>query len=215
MLKTVDNVASIPAPERFPAWTVEFYTDAASGSLISTGHGAGGHSGEFWFYAPWGHRINCGMRGHDGKRFSRKLSALELVGPLICIAAGRHLCRRRPIRIWVDNAGSVGIWRKGYSTTCLLCTTLVAAIGRIAAAIGCTVAIEKITRCSDVNASLADHLSKGDFTAFRRDWPTDRPRALDPAWIPPAILAWIDYPVSDLDLGDKILRQLSAMDGGI
>jgi hypothetical protein len=215
MLKTVDNVASIPAPERFPAWTVEFYTDAAGGSLISTGHGAGGHSGEFWFYAPWGHRINCGMRGHDGKRFSRKLSALELVGPLICIAAGRHLCRRRPIRIWVDNAGSVGIWRKGYSTTCLLCTTLVAAIGRIAAAIGCTVAIEKITRCSDVNASLADHLSKGDFTAFRRDWPTDRPRALDPAWIPPAILAWIDYPVSDLDLGDKILRQLSAVDGGI
>ena len=112
MLKTVDNVASIPAPDRFPAWTVEFFTDAAGGSLISTGHGTGEHSGEFWFYAPWGHRINCGMRGHDGKRFSRKLSALELVGPLICIAAGRHLCRHRPICIWVDNAGSVGIWRK-------------------------------------------------------------------------------------------------------
>ncbi len=44
---------------------------------------------------------------------------------------------------------------------------------------------------------------------------TGRPRSLDPAWIPPAILAWVDYPVSDLDLGDKILKQLAVMDGGI
>ncbi len=215
MLKTTDSVVSIPSPERFPAWTQEFYTDAAGGSLTSTGHGTGGHGSDFWFYVPWGRRINCGMRGADGKRFSRKLSALELVGPLICISAARQLCRRRPVRIWVDNSGSVGIWRKGYSTTCQLCTTLVNAIGRVAAAIGCTCTIDKITRCSDNNAELADYLSKANFAAFWSNWPADRPRTPEPAWIPPAILAWIDKPEVDHQLGDKILSQIAAADGGI
>jgi hypothetical protein len=215
MLKTVNNVSSIPAPEMFPAWTVEFYTDAAGGSLSTSGNGTGGHGGDFWFYIPWGRRINCGMRGQDGKRFSRKLSALELVGPLVCLAAARQRCKRKPVRIWVDNSGSVGIWKKGYSTTCQLCTTLVSAIGRLAAAFGSTVAIEKITRCSNIDAELADHLSKGDFARFYQDWPAHRDRALNPAWIPPAILAWIDSPTADPELGEKILKQISVADNGI
>jgi len=215
MLKTTNSVVSIPAPDRFPAWTLEFYTDAAGGSLISPGHGTGGHGGDFWFYIPWGHRINCGMRGTDGKRFSRKLSALELVGPLVCVSAARKSCRRRPVRIWVDNSGSVGIWRKGYSTSCQLCTTLVNAIGRVTAALGCTLSIDKIARCSDNNTELADHLSKANFTAFFNGWPADRPRSPEPAWIPPAILAWIDSPTVDTMLGDRILSQISDADGGI
>jgi hypothetical protein len=212
MLKTMDTVASIPHPERFPAWTVEFYTDAAGGTLSTLGHGSGGHSGPWWFYFPWGHRIYCGMRGHDGKRFSRKLSALELVGPLICVAAASRLCRLRPVRVWVDNAGSVGIWRKGYSTTCQLCTTLVNATARVAAAIGCTLTIDKITRCSDSGAILADLLSKGQFAAFYDKWPVDKPRSPEPAWIPPAILAWLDYPAVDSSLGDRILKQIAEKD---
>ena len=46
----------------------------------------------------------------DGGKLGRKLSALELVGTLICVAAGNGWCRNRPVRIWVDNAGSVLIW---------------------------------------------------------------------------------------------------------
>jgi hypothetical protein len=107
MLKTVDKVASIPKPEQFPAWTVEFYTDAAGGSLSSAGAGTGGLGGPFG-----SRRINCGMKGKDKKRLCRKLSALELVGPLICISAGRRYCKLKPVQIWVDNAGSVGIWKK-------------------------------------------------------------------------------------------------------
>jgi hypothetical protein len=38
---------------------------------------------------------------------------------------------------------------------------------------------------------------------------------MEPAWISPAILAWIDSPSADPDLGDKILRHISAADGGI
>jgi len=215
MLKALNGAATIPRPASFPAWTFEFYTDAAGGSLSAVAAGSGGHGGPFWFYVPWGRRINCGMKGADGKRLSRKLSALELVGPLICISAGRRFCKRRPVRVWVDNAGSVGIWRKGYSTSCQLCTTLVCAIARVAAALGCTFTIEKITRCSNSGAELADHLSKGNFAAFYKEWPSGSQRDLEPAWIPPAILAWIDNPSDDPTLGDAILRDLAARDGGL
>jgi hypothetical protein len=171
MLKTLNGVSSIPKPVRFPAWTVEFDTDAAGGTLTSPGHGSGGCGESFWFYVPWGRRINCGMRGPDGKRFSRKLSALELVGPLICVSAGRELCRLKPVRVWVDNAGSVNIFKKGYSTHCQLCNTLVSAIARVAAALGCSFTIDKITRCSTTGARLADFLSKGKFAEFYDSWP--------------------------------------------
>jgi hypothetical protein len=215
MLKTLNNASTIPGPTRFPAWTIEFHTDAAGGSLLSPGHGTGGCSGPFWFYVPWGRRINCGMRGADGKRFSRKLSALELVGPLICVSAGRELCRLSPVRIWVDNAGSVSIFKKGYSTTCALCNTLVGAIARVSAALGCRVTIEKIARCSDTSSQLADFLSKGRFNQFLDAWPADQPRSLEPAWIPPAILDWIDNPRVLCDLGDRILTDIRKRDDGI
>jgi hypothetical protein len=92
---------------------------------------------------------------------------------------------------------------------------LVCAIARVAAALGCTFTIEKITRCSNSGAELADHLSKGNFAAFYKEWPSGSQRDLEPAWIPPAILAWIDNPSDDPTLGDAILRDLAARDGGL
>jgi hypothetical protein len=213
LLKTTHGHTSIPPPDRFPAWTFEFFTDASGGSMVSSGHGIGGIGGPFWFVIPWGFRINNGLRAADGKRLSRKLSALELVGPLVCISAGRKYCRLAPVRVWVDNAGSIGVWRKGYSTSCALCTTIVTAIGRIAAAIGCTFTVDKITRCSTTGAILADELSKGRFAAFRAKLPPQWALDAEPAWIPPAILKWIHNPVADPGLGDAILRDMSLKDG--
>jgi hypothetical protein len=107
----------------------------------------------------------------------------------------------------VDNAGSVKIWEKGYSTSCDLCNTLVKAIATVAAAAGCQLAIDKITRCSEEGAVLADALSKADFEplwAARAAW--DLP--VDPAAIPASLLRWVADPVSDEELGARILREL-------
>jgi len=212
MLKTTTGLASIPSATRLPAWTLEYFTDASGGSELSPGHGTGGIGGEFWFLVPWGRKINSGARSADGRRLCRKLSALELVGPLICVAADLANCRGKPLRVWVDNAGAIGIWRKGYSTRCGLCTTLVNAINRVATANGCTMSIEKITRCSNTGAILADELSKGRFAAFRRKLPEDWPINPSPAWIPPSILYWIACPKVDLDLGDRILKDIQRHD---
>ena len=210
MIRVTSGLAKIPDElDKFPAWTVECYTDAAGGTLEGVGRGAGCVTGPWWAYVAWGRRINAGVKAEDGKKLSRKLSALELVGPLICVSAGSSWCRSRHVRVWVDNFGSVKIWEKGYSNQCGLCTTLVKAIGTVAAGLGCHFTIQKITRCSSTGAVLVDQLSKANFNEFRRTageagWALD----VAPAGVPVAILSWIAQPCVDEELGQRILAEI-------
>jgi len=208
VLRASDGHASIPRLYPFPVWTFEFWTDAGGGSTSSIGQGCGGVATGFWFMLPWGRVINSGVRGPDGARYSRKMSALELVGPLVCVAAGADLCRGRPVRIWVDNYGSVAIFKKGYSTSCALSSALASAIAIVCTAIGCRLTIDKITRCSSTGAILADELSKGRFDAFLRKRPPQLQLPTEPARIPASILAWVARPHADNSLGAKILAEL-------
>ena len=70
------------------------------------------------------------------------------------------------VRFWVDNSGACFIYKKGYSSSCPLSSAIVAAISCVAAGIGCTVDLEKITRCSNPQSVMADALSKADFARF-------------------------------------------------
>ena len=211
MLRACSGVVSIPGMEPGGlGGALEAFTDAAGGSADSPGNGTGGVMGDWWFYVPWSVRVRAGGWRVDGMKVSRKLSALELVGPLAVVAAGVGLVRNRRLIIWVDNAGSVAIWRKGYSNRCMLCTTLVAAIAAVAAAVGCRVELRKVARCSDVGSRLADHLSKGNFGECRQlarqcGWPL----AVEPARLPVALVRWIDRPEPDRELGQRILEELA------
>jgi hypothetical protein len=204
--------ARIPSVGRkLPPWTRECYTDAAGGTLEGVGRGVGAVSLDWWVYVPWPRKINCGVKAADGKKLSRKLSALELVGPLLCVTAGHLFCRGRTVRVWVDNIGSVTIWNKGYSLSCGLCTTLVKAIGTVAAGIGCELVIQKITRCSSDGAEMADALSKADFNRFRRTagaagWALQ----CGPARVSGHLLAWLANPVEDDQLGVRLLKDIAA-----
>lgn len=101
-----------------------------------------------------------------GKRIGRKLTALELVGPLALVCGAPDMVRGKPGRIMVDNAGSVAIWQKDYSTSCVLSSVLVRAIYEVSEAMECTVGIVKITRCSNKGSEMVDALSKSDFLKF-------------------------------------------------
>jgi hypothetical protein len=81
ILKTVDKVASIPAPERFPAWTFEFHTDAAR-------HGSGGQGSEFLVFRPLG--------APNQLRYSRT-TRLKVQSQTVSSRSGgsSSLCRRR------------------------------------------------------------------------------------------------------------------------
>jgi len=211
MLLAVDGKLSIPNPlEPMPAWSIKAYTDAAGGSIESSSRGSGGVCGPDWFYYPWSPGINSGSARSLGKKISWKLSALELVGPLIFMAALPDRFRLQPVRIFVDNAGSVCIWRKGYSNNCPLSSAIVRAIGYVSAGLGCRVELVKITRCSDTGPMLADYLSKAKFTEFRRcalsaNWALNTA----PLRIPTSLLAWLHCPTPDWELGHKILADIS------
>jgi hypothetical protein len=210
LLKACPGWMGIPAPCKPMPWAIQVYTDAAGGSLERVGAGTGGVAQDWWFYVPWPKRVNAGGWRVDGKKVGRKLSALELVGPLVALAAGHRRLAGRHVTMWVDNAGSVAIWNKGYSTRCRLASTAVTAISAVAAALGCTLHILKIRRCSDVGSEIADALSKADFqrardTAQLNGWQLQ----LEPERVPVSLLRWIDKPVPDDDLADRILKELA------
>ena len=116
---------------------------------------------------------------------SRKMAALELVGPLLAIVARAEVLCGGPVRMWVDNSGSCSIWKHGYSGSCKISTTVVRAV---AAALGCKVDICKITRCSTSGAEMADAVSKADFGWFRRAG--GRELAAAPVVVPLELLRW-------------------------
>ena len=209
MLRVCSGRATIPDPTLgMPAWTLEVHTDAAGGSVTNRNLGAGVVCQGWWTRVPWSKAIHLAHQTPEGKRLDRAMSALELVGPLIFLASNPDACRGRPVRVWVDNAGSVFIWKKGYSTSCSLSTTLVRAIGTVASSLGCRFEIEKVTRCSEPLAVMADALSKADFAKFWAEAGQlgDLDLGSHPASIPGPIVAWIRNPRRDDELGDRLVE---------
>ena len=210
-LRACNGRLSIPDPGLVtPPWSLELFTDAAGGTLETPSRGCGGVLGQQWFYIPWSIRVNGGSWKVEGRKVGRKLSALELIGPLAGLVMFAETCRARPLRIWVDNAGSVGIWRKGYSNFCSLSTTIVKAISVVAAGLGCHVDILKVTRCSSRGPILADLVSKAKFHEFRdkcSSWGMEMAAA--PMDIPKVLMEWVCLPRPDDDLGSRILGHLA------
>jgi hypothetical protein len=211
MLVACSDRCAIPAPPgRLAPWAVHCFTDAAGGSLGGAGRGVGGVVPElnWWTWMPWTRGLNSGKRTHEGKKVSRKMTALELIGPLLVLCSAADRLRGQPVKFWVDNAGACNVWRHGYSATCSLSTTLVKAIAAVAAALGCRVNLEKVARCSSPETIMADALSKGEFRRFRST-PGGETFDAAPGGVPKALLRWAAHPVDDDDLGGKILAELS------
>jgi len=202
---------AIPRPAgRLNAAALQAFTDAAGGSMESVGRGTGGVMGSWWYYVPWARRVNSGAWKVDGRKVGRKLSALELAGPLIVLAGGFRLCRGQAVTVWVDNAGAVQVYNKGYSRSCRLCTTIAKATATVAAGIGCDLRVAKITRCSGTGAVLADLLSKAKFASFRAaaaggGWQLDTA----PAELPVSLVQWLDRPTPCDGLGHLILQEIA------
>jgi hypothetical protein len=212
LLRTCSGNTTIPFPfDTPPAWAINAYTDAAGGSSTNPASGSGGVMGGWWYWYPWAKRIQHGILKHKGKKVGRKLTALELIGPLIIISANFRECRYRPVTVWVDNSGSVGVWRKRYSNHCSLSTTIAKAINTVATAAGCEIFIKKITRCSNTGAKVADHLSKGEFAAAREQAAIGGTvLSTEPARLPAQLLCWLDTPCDDNYLGDRIVAEIAA-----
>lgn len=134
------------------------------------------------------------------------MSAWELLGPLLTVCTAPNRVRNKQVVVKVDNEGSVRMFSKGWTTKCQLCNTILVAINEVATALNVDLFVEKIRRCSNVQAKAADALSKTDFGLFRRLMPEANP---GPNHVPGALTKWIEHPRPDRFLGLKILTEMS------
>ena len=138
-----------PEP-RIPSTAVEGWTDAAGGTTSHVGAGLGGLVPPYrYFYLPWSNWLYEGGKNSDGVVFSRKLTCLELLGALVMLVTCADVVVGGHLRCYMDNQGAVDVYRKGHSTTCVYTSTVAKVIFDVAEAIGATVTVEKIRRCSD------------------------------------------------------------------
>ena len=211
MLGVCSNRSRYPDPdEALPSWSLSGYTDAAGGTSMSLGSGCGAVLGCWWTYIPWSDYINLTGHTSKGRKVARKLSALELIAPLAMVCGAPDIVRGQPLNIFVDNSGSVMIWKKGYSTRCELSSTLVRAIFQVSTALECRVNIVKITRCSNPEADMADALSKAELIRFRRVAMKENIHIQENmGTVPQALLDWVNDPKEDWFLGHNILNEIS------
>ena len=185
---------------------LEGWTDAAGGSYDKVGHGVGGVLGLTWFYLPWPQWLNKNKSNTKGVKFSRKLTCLELLGPLVLVAANPDTVRNKQLVVHVDNQGSCDIYRKGFSTSCLYSYAVAKAIWEVSQVLNCRVHLQKIRRCSDPGSVAADALSKADFKTF---YGYKTGMRVDPAKVPTSILKWLEDPSESLEFGQKIVEELN------
>ena len=133
------------------------------------------------------------------------------MGPLAALAVFARECRLRPVKVWVDNAGSVGVWNKGYSNHCRLSSSIVRAISVVAAGLGCKVDILKVSRCSSPGTRMADQISKGNLAEFFEE-ARERGTRMEatPRELPAVFMKWVCLPMPDDELGERILESLAA-----
>ena len=106
----------------------------------------------------------------------------------------------------MDNQGAVSIYAKGYSTSCVYCYTVAMAIYEVSKALNCNLVMTKVARCSSRETIIADLLSKAALSDF---YDLMLERNLRPARIPASLLKWINNPVEDTKLGQRIIKEMA------
>ena len=208
VLPMFSNRTRLPDPDRRPQpKPVEVFSDAAGGTMDHLGRGLGMIvQGQAWAYLPYRTKINAGFKAYDGKSLAHKLSVWELVAPLMALVCAPELLRNTQAVAYVDNAGSVIMYQKGWCTVCNLANTVIRAIYLVATALNCDFWLEKVGRCSSKETEAADALSKCDYYRFLDNMQGAEPL---PRAVPRTLLAWMDDPVPDRGLGGRILEEMS------
>lgn len=193
---------------RFLSSAVKIYSDAAGGSMDTLGNGVGmSIFPNVYAYIPHRVKVNAGFPAYDGKSLAHKLSVWELVGPLLALVCAPELLRNKQAVAFVDNAGSVVWYNKGWAKQCNLGNTVIRAVYLVATALNCDFWVEKISRCSSDQTEAADALSKCDFPRLVQHMP--EAAATLPRVVPSTLLEWMADPRPDRDLGGRILEEMS------
>ena len=153
----------------------------------------------------WPSLIKENRENSLGIKFAHKLCSLEGFAALATLATVPNMARNREVIVLCDNAAFVGVFRKKHSK-CEYAYTVAKALHDVGVGLGAIVKVKKTKRCSSPSEIAADSLSKGDWDTAWQNMPMKRE---DPGKIPRAALRWISNPVPDMNLGHKILADMS------
>ena len=124
----------------------------------------------------------------------------------MCACIAPDLIRNKALEVFIDNQGTVDIFRKGYSCQDHYSYTLAKALFDVCQGLNAQATITKICRCSTLMAVVADKLSKADIRGAKQLVPTMTPA---PQEVPRALIEWIIDPRPDLSLGRLILAEMA------
>ena len=125
--------------------------------------------------------------------------ALELVAALLAVCTDIPTLARKPVVIFVDNISSCLAWRRGYSKSDEIATTLVKALFYVCAASRITLFTAHVPRRSNPESIIADDLSKG--TVDKHLLAIIGKERIAKGWrwsrVPAQLFAWLTNPVHD------------------
>ena len=116
------------------------------------------------------------------------------------------MCRNTELVPYVDIQGSCCIYREGFSTACFYSYTVAKALNEVGRSLYCRVYVSKITWCSDKGSVAADTLSEADFLLFMSIMQEHNKFMCE---APKTIRRWLSDPKVDMELGHKILCEMS------
>ena len=158
-----------------------------------------------WAFMGLGGSTRGGAHADDGKELQSKMSVWELCGPLVLLIAAEHEVEGKQLRVMVDNIGAVYAYRKGWSNTCDLLSTVAKATAVVAMALQCELEVVKVTRCSTKGAKAADALSRGDRKGHRSHQPQ---AARNQSRTSRVLRKWLEKPTPDGELGTRIVQEM-------
>ena len=210
--------------EQISGNALEAWSDAASPNFD---HASGlgvvipGHA---WAVTIWPHWMALDPTTHsptqtspdgDPPRFQcNRMSMFEGLGALVALALAAPIISSRTLRIHIDNSGTVGAFRKGYSRKDRYLNSVIACTLQVAQSLGTTLVVRHVPRRSDQGSIVADDLSKAQFASLP---PLFGCHSLHAARrfqlpIPQAILSWIARPTpDDLSWGPRVITDLQSL----
>ena len=207
-LRVATEYFPLPDPRPMSRMGVKkVFSDAAGGTEAKIANGVGGVCyPSMWFYMPWPDTVRKNLCNSLGVRFANKLSCLEGFGSLVGLVIVPDIARNSEVELINDNAGFVYAFRKKHSS-CPYAYTVAKAIQDVATGLNCKVTVTKTMRCSGNGEQAADALSKGDWVRAKNFVPHKNDA---PEFIPRTLLRWIRDPVPDMELGSKVLSEMSS-----
>jgi hypothetical protein len=199
--KEMDN----PVPD-----ALRFVSDAAGGTGNEVWAGVASigelHEKSFWYLGRgvWPPSVYS-YRDEKGAALAQKMTTLELVGLFLPFLTVPEVVRGRNIVLGVDNLGVVFAWENGYAKGDLLASSLVRALGIVAAYLECRVHVQHVPRLTTLSSVMADNLTRAS-TATAEVWSAlVGVRTAEP---PAGLWDWLSDPVLDWELGLKLVDEI-------